>query len=406
MLLRFKAGNHLSLREPQELSMVASAAIKDDASGLIDCKAVGEQLVPAAVIYGANASGKSNVVRALQSVALLVLRTYEQSKYGLYESPAHKHAPFALEPTASKKVSSFEIDFVVGGVRYDYGFDRSDETIEFEWLDAYPRGRRMALFFREGARFKFGRGLRGQNVVTGELTRRDNLFLSVARQFNHEQLAEVADFFRRLIVEVEIQPVLGQAEEPLDARVVEFLERADTGIVSSRLAESAQVITLPSASLHGITRLKELQLGHRGSAPEPIYLRFDQESSGTQRLVRLLRHAYRALDSGSVFVVDEIDASLHTQVCEAILALFSSRKTNPKGAQLIATTHDTNLLRSPYLRRDQVWFTEKDEHGATHLFPLTDIATRQGENIEKGYLHGRFGAVPFAGSVSDLVAGE
>jgi hypothetical protein len=103
-------------------------------------------------------------------------------------------------------------------------------------------------------------------------------------------------------------------------------------------------------------------------------------------------------------VVDELDASLHTQACEALLALFASPKTNPKGAQLIATTHDTNLLRSPLLRRDQVWFTEKDGEGATHLYPLTDFRTRKGDNLERGYLQGRYGAIPFAGSPADIIA--
>jgi AAA15 family ATPase/GTPase len=118
----------------------------------------------------------------------------------------------------------------------------------------------------------------------------------------------------------------------------------------------------------------------------------------------LLGLVFQALDEGAPFVIDELDASLHTQACEAVLALFSSPETNPRGAQLIATTHDTNLLRSRMLRRDQIWFTEKDGHGATHLYPLTDIRTRKEDNIEKGYLQGRFGAIPFSGSISDLVS--
>ncbi len=103
-------------------------------------------------------------------------------------------------------------------------------------------------------------------------------------------------------------------------------------------------------------------------------------------------------------IVDELDESLHTAACEALLALFMSPKTNPKGAQLIATTHDTNLLRCPSLRRDQVWFTEKDTEGVTHLYPLTDFHTRKGDNLERGYLQGRYGAVPFSGSLADIIA--
>jgi AAA15 family ATPase/GTPase len=120
-------------------------------------------------------------------------------------------------------------------------------------------------------------------------------------------------------------------------------------------------------------------------------------------LLALLNHVFQALDTGSVLVVDEPDESLHTKACEAILTLFSTPDTNPKGAQLIATTHDTNLLGSPLLRRDQVWFTEKDPEGATHLYPLTDIRTRRGDNIEKGCLQGRYGAIAFSGPLRDLV---
>lgn len=110
------------------------------------------------------------------------------------------------------------------------------------------------------------------------------------------------------------------------------------------------------------------------------------------------------MDQGTPILIDELNASLHTQACEAILALFSLPAINAKGAQLIATTHDTNLLHSPLLRRDQIWFTEKDGDGATHLYPLTDVRTRKGDNLERGYLQGRYGAIPFAGSASDLVS--
>ncbi len=146
-----------------------------------------------------------------------------------------------------------------------------------------------------------------------------------------------------------------------------------------------------------------IEFAHRGLTGEPIYLGLNRESAGTRRLLILLSRAFQALDRGAPMVIDELDLSLHTQACEAVLALFSSPKTNPKGAQLIATTHDTNLLRSTLLRRDQIWFTDKDEEGATHLYPLTDIRTRKGDNIEKGYLQGRYGAIPFAGPISDLI---
>jgi len=122
------------------------------------------------------------------------------------------------------------------------------------------------------------------------------------------------------------------------------------------------------------------------------------------RLLKLLQPLLQTLDTGGLLFVDEIDSSLHTLIAQKLLNLFSSRSTNKNGAQLIATTHDTNLLCSDSLRRDQIWFTEKDRGGATHVFPLTDIKTRNTDNLEKGYLQGRFGAVPFVGPIEKLLA--
>jgi hypothetical protein len=147
-----------------------------------------------------------------------------------------------------------------------------------------------------------------------------------------------------------------------------------------------------------------LQLAHQGADGRAVYFDLQQESDGTRRLLRLMIPAFRALDAGAIMAVDELDSSLHTRACELVVALFSNSVTNPKGAQLIATTHDTNLLVSSHLRRDQVWLAEKDPEGATHVYPLTDFRTRKSDNLERGYLEGRYGAIPFAGRPSDILA--
>ena len=147
-------------------------------------------------------------------------------------------------------------------------------------------------------------------------------------------------------------------------------------------------------------KVTEVELSKKGNT---IFFELEQESSGTRRLIILLGEIYLALDSGTPIVIDELDASLHTRAADAILALFASPETNPKGAQLIATTHNTNLLTSKFLRRDQVWFTEKSHLGATSLYSLSDTKWRKGDDIEKGYLQGRFGALPFAGSAAEIV---
>jgi AAA15 family ATPase/GTPase len=422
MLLRFRAGNFLSLREPQELSLVASS-LKDNDKGLIDCPAAGEKLVPAAIIYGANASGKSNVVAALAFMRSQIL--YSQNR-GEPNTPIARK-PFALDPVCAASTTTFDIDFVLDGVRFHYGFEASDSAFVSEWLHSYPSGKQTSLFSRTGQSVKPGRSLKGQIKVIEELTRPNSLFLSAATQNNHEELSKVSQFFRRLHADstISVGPatISRSLKDPeIDERIINFLRQIGTGVINyqvkvsdlsefnvavqSAFFESVKKLS-PSIPLEDVVEKKvtEIELAHEGADGKLVYFDLRRESAGTRRLLMLMRQIYRTLDEGSVLVIDELDASLHTQACEAIVGLFCSPKTNPKGAQLIATTHDTNLLHSSLVRRDQIWFTEKDRTGATHLYPLTDIRTRETDNIEKGYLQGRFGAVPYAGSVADLLSG-
>lgn len=423
MLLRFSTENHLSMRDRQELSLAASS-LKDNEAGLIDCAvAPNGRVLPAAVIYGANASGKSNLVRALEYMRSAILFSHSKGEPG-EDVP---RTPFALDPKCSEAPSAFDMDFVTDGVRYNYGFEASSKIFNAEWLYVFHENYRRTLFERKDKNFKFGRELKGRNKVISDLTRPNSLFVSAAAQNDHNQLSKIAGFFRSLRVDTEIS-VAGiiasftLEENELDSRVIEFLDKIGTGVTGFRRQEKEieeeQVILrrgLASLFEKAIKKPVELdlvkngkdiatELAHRGRDGEPVFFNLDRESAGTRRLLLLLGRIFRVLDEGAVMVIDELDASLHTHACEEVLALFSSPATNPKGAQIIATTHDTNLLHSQFLRRDQVWFAEKDEEGATHLYPLTDIRTRKGDNIAKGYLQGRFGAVPFPGSAAARVA--
>ena len=404
MLLRFGVSNHLSIRERQELSFVASS-LKDRDEGLIDCAAVHGSLVPAIVLYGANASGKSNVVAAMQAMLGMILKSHTAWKP---DGGVRRH-PFRLDPDSSRKPSSFDIDFVTDEVRYHYGFEASDTEFVSEWLYVFPKSHRRTLFERVGNQFSFGRSLRGRNQIIASLTRPNSLFLSAAAQNGHEQLSRVYRYFASMKgfekIAVPGAMVSAQlAEQAVDDRVIDFLKKVGAGIIGYQRKETelseleklfgGQKRTLSQMSSIG-GRRADIEFAHRGRDGEEVYFELDRESAGTRRLLIVLDLAFRALDQGVPLFIDELDASLHTHACEALLSLFCSRKNNPKGAQLVATTHDTNLMNSPVLRRDQLWFIQKDAEGATELFPLTDIRTRKGDNIEKGYLQGRYGAVPF-----------
>ena len=159
--------------------------------------------------------------------------------------------------------------------------------------------------------------------------------------------------------------------------MIDFLKSIDAGIVGHRISEAGGI-----------------ELAHRGRDGRAVYLDMDRESSGTRRLLVILNRVFGALDGGHPVFIDGLDAGLHPHAGEAVLRLFCCPRSNRNGAQLVATTHDTHLMKSPVLRRDQVWFTEKNPDGATELYPLTDLRTRKGDNLELGYLQGRYGAVP------------
>ena len=422
MLLRFGVSNHLSIRDFQELSFAASS-LKDRDKGLIPCTAAPKgTVVPAAVIYGANASGKSNLVNAMGTMRWMVSSSQTRGEPG----GGVPRQPFKLDPACAEGPSRFELDFVIDGIRHHYGFEASDDTFDSEWLYDFPGSRRRMLFEREGGEFRFGRGLKGRNAVIADLTRSNSLYLSAAAQNGHEQLSQVSGYFRSVhgIYATAFPGVVVSAhlaEKETDDRVIDFLGKIGTGVVDYRQKEAEYADEIEAVQRDVLTAMKKrgdvpadlgaamggdwrtaIELAHRDQNDEKVYFDLDLESAGTRRLLFVLGFAFQALDEGTFLFVDELDASLHTQAAEAVLRLFCSPETNPKGAQLVATTHDTNLMRAPVLRRDQLWFTEKGADGATRLYPLTDIRTRKGDDIEKGYLQGRYGAVPFDDPLSDL----
>ncbi|OAN47840.1 AAA family ATPase [Magnetospirillum moscoviense] len=423
MLIRFGITNHLSINEPQELSLAASS-LKDESAGLIPpLRTNAPPLLPAAVLYGANASGKSNIVRALRFFRDAVLNSHRESEPGKVIG----RAAFRLTAEAEQRPTRMDADLIVDGVRHHYGFEASNDAFVAEWLYAFPAGRRQMLFERNDQVFTFGRALKGRNRVIADLTRKNSLFLSAAAQNDHADLTPLWSAVQSWSFDTNVRVNAREfnshyALQAPDRRIVAFLSDIGTGIIDIETKKEAlsdddqaklkAVVTAiadlagaqPEPALSVIPNVNLVSFIHQATDGTPVRFSPMDESDGTRRLVVLMDAIFRALDSGSLLVVDEINANLHTKAAEAILALFSDRATNPKGAQIVATTHDTNLLRAPFLRRDQVWFTEKDEGGATHLYPLSDFRTRTGDNFEKGYLKGRFGAIPYAGDARSLLA--
>lgn len=383
MLLRFTFGNFRSFRNEQELSLIAGSGSDTEAS--FPVPGVKEAILPVCGIYGANASGKSNVLKALSFVQEAVLNSHR-----LWEPSGP--IPIQMFKGDSDGTAEFVVDFVVEAVRYQLGFKATSMEIAEEWLFSYPNGRKQNLYTRSGpAAITFGRTLAGDNRTIASLMRKNSLYLSTAAQNNHEALRPVYNWFHRSIDFVFERSIdfagetgsMCRFDEPRQ-EILDMMRFADLGVVSLRL-EDVTGIDPGIRFLHSV--------GDKVVEFDP-----NDESQGTAAYFSLLGPVLTALKRGAVLAVDEIDSSLHPSLTAFLVRLFGNKNSNPTAAQLIFSTHDTSLLSDGILKRDQVWFTEKDRVGVSQLYPLTDFKPRTGENFEKRYLQGRFGAIPFINS--------
>jgi predicted ATPase len=427
MLLRFGTANFLSIRDYQELSLVASA-LTDSPGEPFRVPQLNHAVLPVAAIYGANASGKSNFMAALRALRALVANSHRVGKAG---SPIPV-TPFRLDSESENKPTQFDIDFVHHDVRFHFSCEVTSEHVVRERLDAYPQGRRQNWYTRKGMRFNFGKNLKGENRSVESVCRDNSLFISAAVASNHEQLTEVSRFFFDSLEFFDPAPIRTTLnpkyekywqDKSYKKMLVALLRAADVGIVDFDI-EISQPTDVEIQMRRGLNDLFRQYALSSGDATEPfteeainavtatiklkhagaqrtVALDFGSESRGTQQYANLLMPTFQVLASGRCLLIDEIDSSLHPLISNKIIGLFHSQRSNPKQAQLIFTTHDTNLLSRDLLRRDEIWFTEKDE-GATRLYPLSDIKTRKNDNIERGYLEGRYGAIPFVGDFESI----
>lgn len=406
MLVRFRVENFRSIKDEQEFSLVASA-LSEHPETLVRAGAYDFDLLRSAAVYGANASGKSTLFDALAFMQSAVTDSQALWK----PDGGIPRTPFALDPTLATEPSMFAVDLLLDGIRYEYGFVADSECIREEWLYAYPRGRRQEWFTRDAGRngeFVFSRLLAGENRTISSLTRQNSLFLSAAAQNNHEMLSPVHNWFsqRLLVSENRRRGALAVRvsercrDSDYRARVYSLLKAADLGITGLELVEddpAGSTFSRAAEKLFAIFSTGDavdVRLLHRAGAGADVAFPFSEESAGTRTLFALAGAVVETLSSGGLLVVDELDRSLHPHLAINIVRMFNDPETNPGNAQLVFNTHDTNLLDTDVLRRDQIWFTEKGDDGATRLFPLTDFRARKYENLERGYLQGRYGAVP------------
>ena len=384
MIIQFTIGNFLSFKEQSTLSLVASALkeIQVPAEDIIfNVGTSGLSLMKSAVVYGANASGKSNFIKALEFFKWYVINSSKDIQAG-----------------ERVNIESFRLNSLTAN---RYGFEADNSLVHSEWLYQKAnkkRAKEIELFYREKdnfdihTKFVVGKELAGKRMV-----RANALLLSVAAQFNDPTAVEIMKWLNdtTIISGSNDEKIWNTATIQLDdikmkQRIVEFSRYADLGIENIEKIDNAIVST-------------HTQYDEEGHEVKTITFPFRKnESEGTIKYFSLAYPIIDALDNGKRLIIDEFDSKMHPLLTCRIIALFNSKETNPQNAQLIFTTHDTNLLSANIFRRDQVWFTQKDRYGATELYSLAEYKVRNDASFEKDYLSGKYGAIPIVGDLTRL----
>ncbi|QMW06150.1 AAA family ATPase [Spirosoma foliorum] len=423
MLIEFSVGNFLSIKDRQTLRLDA-ASISEHRDQLIDAGRY--KLLRSAVIYGANASGKSNVLKAMETMSLIVTTSSRHSSTDSIEVE-----PFRLSTETEGKPSYFEVLFLLGGIRYRYGFEVDRKVVQSEWLFMARKEQEKTLFLREKNEinvfkdFKEGKGLE-------ERTRDNALFLAICDQFNGELAKRILEWFSQLVSISGISHerlrrfTMRNIEKNDQSNLLKFINRVDLGINNISFGQES----FPIDDLTGFTdefkrllvdglkdgKLTTIETHHQKFDAEKKLIGYEffdldkNESSGTNKLFDLSGSIFDTLEDSGVLIVDELDAKLHPLMTQAIIRLFNQPELNPNNAQLIFATHDTNLLSGKLFRRDQIYFTEKDQYGATSLYSLVEYQEEDGTKVrkdrsfEEDYIRGRYGAIPFIGDLSKLAS--
>ncbi len=413
MLIEFRVKNFRSLRDEQVLSLVAS---KDESLLNTNTQATGINAAPtllrSAVVYGANASGKSNLIKALQYMRGVVI----ESASVIQPGQTFAVQPFRLGSGSVSQPTEFEVTFLLDRVRFQYGFTMTSQRIISEYLLVYKAFKPQHWFTRRFDAetnkdiYDFGSNLKGPKKIWESATRPNSLFLSMAVQLNSEGLRPVFDWFSNQLIifneqaqlnpQVSIQMLKQQSGRQ---KICDFLSAADISIADIDVETRkvmGQAVHFDQAIGKTEVRLEEmeehqLRFRHITEHGEAVF-DFMDESNGTRNLLFLAGPVLDILSKGLVLVIDELDTSLHTLLVRELVQLFHRPEINTGCAQLIFTTHDTSLLDSFNLfRRDQIWLVEKDRDQASALVSLSEFSPRKNEALERGYLTGRYGGIPF-----------
>ncbi|WP_424686563.1 MAG: AAA family ATPase [Halarcobacter ebronensis] len=420
MLLQFSVNNYRSIKDTATLSMLSSS--KDNRNSFEIRK---YKLLNTCVVYGANASGKSNLLRAMSFMAKIILNKTKV----IQSTDRLPHDPFRLNTSTDDSSSTFEIVFFINDVKYRYGFELDEKTVYSEWLYEDIKGKESKLFYRDAdtddyvnpSKFKEGYSFFDNKKLKIKVSS-NQLFLwvcdrqdeaviskSILKWFNSFNLIDGLDhggFINYTMKKME--------DITFKKEMIKLVKTADIGIEDIKVEEDdvpfevIEKMPLPTDIKEEILKdgLKSISINtyhkkydeNNNLIGNEIFELDNEESVGTQKFFKMSAPILDTLKEGKVLMVDELDASLHPVLTNHLISLFSNKKINKKNAQLIFTTHDTNLLKPHIFKRDQIWFTEKDKFGSTTIYSMLEIkGVRAKDDFEKQYIQGKYGAIPYLG---------
>lgn len=419
MIIDFKFKNYMSFADECEFTMLANKDTAHENNLIVEGK---ERISKARLIYGANASGKTTFINAMLFVVSFIANSNT-----LLEKMPIPVTPFKFCNDCYKKPTEFSITFIIDTLKYNYSFSCTREKVLNEKLDIYYTSKPTNIFTRTNTNeYKFNKDVRLLNELKSK-NLENKLFLVTSASWNYEKTKPVVDYFLNNIMvafdikhlwKINLDKIYSNNEiEEYKAFCLKILNNADISISDfsidtkkfkevsndiNRLKEFIRFATkgnedaianLENANVYNFKTHHEIK---NGKNTKKYSLNINEESIGTIKMFQLSPLLYYVFKEGKILFIDELNKSLHPLMVEYLIKMFLDKDINPNNAQLIANTHDTNLLDLDIFRRDDIWFTERDyESGKTEMFPLTDFSPRTSENIEKAYLLGRFGAIPF-----------
>jgi uncharacterized protein len=412
MIVDFNVQNFRSIKGLETLAMNAAGIVSRnnqlEETNLIPVSPK-LSLLKTKAIYGANASGKSTMIRALSAFVNIIVNSVKDEKIldKLIDS-------FRLSDETFLAPTYFQLSFVYNNVQYRYGFEATKEEIGSEWLFGTPGKKEVPFFTREGSDIHVNENQfqEGAKVIDlykqsdNDIGRKNSLFLTAVRSFNQGIAREIVEYISRYIIisglsdhYMHLRAEYFMGNEAVRIKMVELLKLADTGIEDVFRDEYT-----PENSLEPnyITVTRHKGFDKQGKPAQPVILRMStMESEGTKKMFEISPALLESLEGGRVLILDEFDARFHPLLSRKIVELYNSSAN--KNAQLIFATHDTNLLTPHLLRRDQVCFVEKDQQGASHFYSLADFkGVRNDASFEKDYIAGKYGAIPFLGDFTSL----